>query len=65
MSEEQEYDELDTWTDPEDGCWYCGGRGYYVSCIDDLCHGSDECIHGDGYSNCPECNKDGKREWEG
>lgn len=43
-------------------CWECGGRGYIVRCPDDMCHGQDECMHGDPPSRCWTCNKDGKRE---
>lgn len=46
------------------GCWYCGGRGWIVTCIDDMCHGQDECIHGDDPDPCPECNPKGEREDE-
>jgi hypothetical protein len=29
-------------------CWDCGGEGDHGSaCWDDLCHGNEECIHGD------------------
>jgi hypothetical protein len=42
-------------------CWACGGRGWYISCPDDLCHGGDECIHGDPPSPCRECNPKGDR----
>jgi hypothetical protein len=29
-------------------CWDCGGEGHHGSaCWDDLCHGNEECIHGD------------------
>ncbi len=29
-------------------CWQCSGEGSLGSaCIDDLCHGEEECIHGD------------------
>jgi len=31
----------------ENYCWDCGGRGWKITCPDDLCHGQDECIHGD------------------
>jgi hypothetical protein len=48
--------------DDNSGCYRCGGRGYIVTCIDDLCHGQDECIHGDPPTPCPDCNRDGKRE---
>jgi hypothetical protein len=36
-------------------CYFCGGSGYVITCIDDMCHGMDECIHGDGESECPVC----------
>lgn len=39
----------------DDGCYQCGGAGYIVTCIDDLCRGSGECIHGDGEQPCPAC----------
>ncbi len=42
-------------------CWDCGGRGWKITCIDDLCHGNDECIHGDPPTPCWTCNKDGER----
>jgi hypothetical protein len=44
------------------GCCECGGRGWVVRCIDDLCHGQDECMHGDPPTRCWSCNRDGKRE---
>lgn len=43
------------------GCYNCGGRGYFVDCIDDLCHGGDECIHGDPPSPCRACNPKGEK----
>lgn len=57
---EPEYDDYE----PEDnsGCYACGGRGYFVDCIDDLCHGQDECIHGNPPSPCRVCNPKGERE---
>lgn len=39
----------------DEGCYRCGGKGYIVTCIDDLCRGQDECIHGDGEHPCPVC----------
>lgn len=50
--------------EPDDysGCSSCGGRGWFVDCIDDLCHGQDYCIHGDPPSPCFECNRKGERE---
>ena len=44
------------------GCYQCGGRGWMVTCIDDLCHGQDFCIHGDPPTPCPSCNSKGERE---
>ena len=42
-------------------CWSCGGRGWKITCPDDLCHGQDECIHGDPPTPCWECNRNGER----
>jgi len=61
-----EYEDLDD-SDYDDsydggGCYNCGGRGWIVLCIDDLCHGMDECIHGDPPDPCPVCNPKGERE---
>lgn len=36
-------------------CPTCNGIG--VVCIDDMCRGAGECIHGDGW--CPECGGEG------
>ena len=41
------------------GCYECGGRGWMVTCIDDMCHGQDECIHSDPPTPCRNCNRDG------
>jgi len=35
------------------GCYICGGAGFIVTCIDDMCRGAGECMHGDGESPCP------------
>lgn len=40
-------------------CRYCWAEGWIVDCIDDMCHGSGECIHGDGNAVCPCCGGDG------
>lgn len=34
--------------------------GVVVTCPDDLCAASDECIHGDGYGACEECGGRGE-----
>ena len=40
-------------------CWKCGGDGFLIVCVDDLCHGAGHCMHGDGEALCPECKGDG------
>lgn len=47
--------------DDEGLCQRCGGEGLIVTCVDDLCHGAGECIHGDGMSSCPACDGTGER----
>lgn len=37
-------------------CQTCGGAGFLVTCIDDLCRGAGECMHGDGMGSCPDCD---------
>ena len=41
-------------------CPDCDGRGFTVTCWDDLCHGQEECIHGDGYTDCNTCDGTGQ-----
>lgn len=43
-------------------CITCGGRRWRVTCIDDLCYGEEECIHGDPPTPCPDCNPKGELE---
>lgn len=59
MNPEDDYDDYD---EPGAGCYECGGRGYVVRCIDDMCHGQDECIHGDPPTPCRVCNPKGDKE---
>lgn len=41
-------------------CWNCEDGFLGSDCIDDLCHGNDECIHGDaGRIRCDVCKGDG------
>lgn len=56
----EDYDEGDD--EPmrrNEGCYECGGRGWKIVCIDDLCHGQDYCIHGDPPVPCRNCNPKG------
>ena len=48
LDDDEEYD--------GDCCYNCGGFGWVITCIDDLCRGAGECMHGDGTSPCPVCN---------
>lgn len=49
MSEElREDDELDELESCD-----CDGSGIIVVCVDDMCRGLGECIHGDGEIPCP------------
>ena len=59
--EEDEDERIDAMLDMveayDDGpCSECGGTGYIITCPDDICVGSDHCIHGDGEQMCPHCN---------
>ena len=42
-------------------CWDCGGDGHHGSaCWDDLCHGQEQCIHGDdAVLVCETCRGEG------
>jgi len=37
-------------------CYECGGEGFIITCVDDLCHGAGYCMHGDGEDVCPVCH---------
>ncbi len=39
-------------------CNNCNGSGWIVTCMDDMCIGAGECMHGDGEDPCPCCNKE-------
>lgn len=43
-------------------CGRCNGEGVIMVCIDDICRGLGECIHGDGYRTCPDCKGKGEIE---
>lgn len=49
----ESYGEVDA--DDEGPCSRCLGSGEVVNCIDDMCHGTGECIH-EGNQLCPECH---------
>ena len=50
------------WDDGPPMCQRCDGQGEIMVCIDDICHGLGECIHGDGYATCPNCKGSGEYE---
>jgi hypothetical protein len=41
-------------------CWKCGGEGFQIVCMDDLCHGQGYCMHGDGHISCSACGGEGR-----
>lgn len=41
-----------------DSCNRCGGAGTIIICVDDMCRGAGECMHGDGEIVCPDCGGD-------
>lgn len=45
-------------TEIGEDCSRCGGSGVILTCIDDLCRGAGECMHGDGEAPCPVCSPD-------
>jgi hypothetical protein len=47
--------------DSGDGCNTCNGVGLIIVCSDDMCRGTGECIHDDGFIICPECK--GEYPW--
>lgn len=40
-------------------CQRCDGLGVILICMDDMCHGAGECMHGDGEIACPDCGGEG------
>jgi hypothetical protein len=36
-------------------CYRCDNKGLILTCIDDMCRGCGECMHGDGWAVCPDC----------
>jgi hypothetical protein len=53
--DEDEYDDNDDYYLGTGGCNTCNGEGFIVVCIDDMCRGAGECMHGDGEIPCPDC----------
>lgn len=42
--------------DPDEAyCYRCDNKGTIIVCVDDLCRGAGECMHGDGEIICPDC----------
>jgi hypothetical protein len=55
--DEYEYDDSCDGSD-FDYCQRCDNAGFIVVCIDDMCRGAGECMHGDGEIVCPDCKGD-------
>lgn len=36
-------------------CHRCDNKGTIIVCVDDMCRGAGECMHGDGEIVCPDC----------
>lgn len=51
--EEEDHEYLLDDADPY--CHRCDNRGFIIVCIDDMCRGAGECMHGDGMMICPDC----------
>jgi hypothetical protein len=54
-TDDYDYDH-DDYDGDSGGCNTCGGEGFIVTCIDDMCRGAGECMHGDGETPCPDCD---------
>lgn len=39
-------------------CFRCDNQGFIIVCVDDMCRGAGECMHGDGEIVCPDCKGD-------
>lgn len=48
-----EPDFMDFEDEADDACPKCDGTGFYVWCVDDMCRGVGECMH--GHDICPQC----------
>jgi DnaJ-class molecular chaperone len=46
-------------TEAKQPCLECHGKGKIITCLDDICHAQNSCMHGDGEIECPECNGSG------
>lgn len=56
MDWDDDYPDADFDDDDDRYCYTCGGEGVIITCIDDLCHAGNGCIHGDGERPCPDCD---------
>lgn len=50
--DDDSYWDDDPYPDDDPRC-ICDGSGIRVTCIDDMCRGAGECMHGDGEELCP------------
>jgi len=58
--ENTESDLEEIFEDDLEACPECWGEGVVVDCFDDICHGQDYCIHGDGMVVCHTCKGSGE-----
>jgi len=63
MSEQADPDDDGYWDGADDDgyCYRCDNAGFIIVCVDDMCRGAGECMHGDGEIVCPECK--GRNAW--
>jgi hypothetical protein len=55
IEEDDDGDLYDPYDDEDPYCHRCDNRGFIIICVDDMCRGIGECIHGDGMVVCPDC----------
>ena len=48
-------DEGEDFDDEGEYCYRCDNQGFIIVCVDDMCRGAGECMHGDGEAICPNC----------
>lgn len=64
LTPDQVSNELDDgypYDDEDPYCYRCDNAGFIIVCVDDMCRGAGECMHGDGEIVCPDCK--GESAW--